>query len=143
MTGGRTPLPVAFVSSAEDDRPILPGLFGLFGLPEPWASSRVLPLRVFAAARSVECDGLLLAGVPRPGADAYGVGDADPAHGHRGLSPREGGRWLDDAAQLLEAAGIGLDEPGVVADESSTAVVEALTRALGERRAWDRFRAAV
>ncbi|MFK0045955.1 hypothetical protein ACIQU4_17885 [Streptomyces sp. NPDC090741] len=66
-------MPVAFVSSAEDDRQILPGLFGL---PEPWASSRVLPLRTFATARSVEFDALFLAGVPHPGTDAHGVGDA-------------------------------------------------------------------
>ncbi|MGW2588163.1 GAF domain-containing protein, partial [Streptomyces virginiae] len=34
-------VPVAFVSLVEEERQILPGLFGL---PEPWAGSRTLPL---------------------------------------------------------------------------------------------------
>ncbi|MEU9161376.1 SpoIIE family protein phosphatase [Streptomyces sp. NPDC048424] len=34
-------VPVAFVSLVEEDRQVLPGLFGL---PEPWAGSRALPL---------------------------------------------------------------------------------------------------
>ncbi|MFD9420524.1 hypothetical protein ACFWC9_38365 [Streptomyces goshikiensis] len=48
------------------------------------------------------------------------------------------GGW-NGAERLLASAGITADEPGIAVGETSTAMVEELTQALGEHRAWDRF----
>ncbi|MFD0268564.1 catalase [Streptomyces sp. NPDC127106] len=108
--------------------------------------------RTFATARSVEFDALLLAGAPEPGADAHGARDAKAgAPGPHGADPRvvlllteayrHGkalGGW-NGAPQLLEAVGIGAGEPGVALGAEGAAAVEAVTAALAEHRAWDRF----
>ncbi|MFF4185143.1 catalase [Streptomyces sp. NPDC001691] len=108
--------------------------------------------RTFATARSVEYDALLFAGAPRPGADAYGARDAkagSPAP--QGPDPRvllllteayrHGkaiGGW-GDARDMFEASGIEEGEAGCVLGDSGPGVVERVTRALAEHRAWDRF----
>ncbi|MER5732211.1 catalase [Streptomyces sp. NPDC002138] len=109
--------------------------------------------RTFATARSVEFDALVFAGTPAAGADAYGARDAKAgtAVPPQGPDPRvlllmteayrHGkaiGAW-NDGRRLIEAAGIGADEPGVAVHEDVTTVVDAVTAALGEHRAWDRF----
>ncbi|RPK43295.1 Catalase HPII [Streptomyces sp. ADI91-18] len=109
--------------------------------------------RTYAAARSVEFDALLVAGEPQAGADAYGARDAKAgtAQPPQAVDPRvllllteayrHGkaiGGW-NGAERLLASAGITADEPGIAVGETSTAMVEELTQALGEHRAWDRF----
>ncbi|MFF2403848.1 catalase [Streptomyces goshikiensis] len=109
--------------------------------------------RTYAAARSVEVDALLVAGEPQAGTDAYGARDAKAgtAQPPQAVDPRvllllteayrHGkaiGGW-NGAERLLASAGITADEPGIAVGETSTAMVEELTQALGEHRAWDRF----
>ncbi|MFD5524781.1 MULTISPECIES: catalase [Streptomyces] len=109
--------------------------------------------RTFATARSVEFDALLLAGVPGAGADAYGARDAKAGAARPPEAPdprvlllvaeayRHGkviGGW-NGAERLLMSVGITADEPGIAVAGSGTAALEALTAALGEHRAWDRF----
>ncbi|MEV6202462.1 catalase [Streptomyces sp. NPDC051771] len=108
--------------------------------------------RTFATARSVEFDALLLAGTPAPGADAYGARDAKAGTSVRQeVDPRvllllseayrHGkaiGGW-NGAMTVLEAAGIGSGDPGVIVVESGRAAVEAAAAALSKHRAWDRF----
>ncbi len=48
-----------------------------------------------------------------------------------------GGR--NGAGDLLESCGIGANEPDIATGDTSTAIVEELTQALGEHRAWDRL----
>ncbi|MFF9498654.1 catalase [Streptomyces sp. NPDC014656] len=112
--------------------------------------------RTFAAARSVEFDALVLAGVPGPGADAYGARDAKagtPAP--QGPDPRVAsllieayrhgkalGGW-NGADRLLRDLGIDTDGPGIALDEDGATVVRAVAAALAEHRVWDRFPAAV
>ncbi|MDJ0386197.1 hypothetical protein [Streptomyces sp. G-G2] len=48
------------------------------------------------------------------------------------------GGW-SDVPELLDAAGIGSDLPGVIAGDSASAAVEAVTTALAGHRARDRF----
>ncbi|MEU9148601.1 catalase [Streptomyces sp. NPDC048349] len=113
--------------------------------------------RTFATARSVEFDALVLAGVPEAGADAYGARDAKAGTAQPPHAPdprvlllvteayRHGkaiGGW-NGAERLLEAAGITAAEPGVAVADSGASVLDALTTALGEHRAWDRFPAAL
>jgi catalase len=110
--------------------------------------------RTFATARSVEYDALLLAGAPGTGADAFGARDAkvgngttDPAvadprvllmlaEAYRHAKPIAG--W-DDAQQVLSAAGIPAQAPGVLAGEDATQVLTATIGLLGQHRVWDRF----
>ncbi|NXY95445.1 catalase [Streptomyces sp. BR123] len=108
--------------------------------------------RTFATARSVEFDALLLAGAPEPGSDAHGARDAKAgAPGRHGPDPRvvlllteayrHGkalGGW-NGAHRLLEAIGIGEGEPGIALGGEGAAAAEAVTAALAEHRAWDRF----
>ncbi|MFD8148418.1 catalase [Streptomyces sp. NPDC059708] len=109
--------------------------------------------RTFATARSVEFDALLLAGAPDAGADAYGARDAKAGTAQPPQAPdprvllllteayRHGkaiGGW-NDARQLLETAGIGVDEPGIALGENGAAVMGTVVAALAEHRAWDRF----
>ncbi|MEU9039911.1 catalase [Streptomyces sp. NPDC048352] len=110
--------------------------------------------RTFATARSVEFDALLFAGVPAPAADAHGARDAKAGNGNgapHGADPRAllllteayrhgkaVGGW-NGADAVLAAGGIAPDGPGVIVGESGAAAVEAVTAALSEHRAWDRF----
>ncbi|UQX00134.1 catalase [Streptomyces sp. RerS4] len=108
--------------------------------------------RTYATARSVEFDALLFAGAPAAGADAHGARDAKAgAPGPQPLDPRvllllteayrHGkalGGW-NGAHRLLEATGIDREGAGVVVDEDAVAVADAVTAALTEHRAWDRF----
>ncbi|WP_411104705.1 catalase [Streptomyces sp. cmx-4-9] len=114
--------------------------------------------RTFATARSVEFDALLFAGAPAPGADAYGARDAKA--GASGAQAKAGAQRTDprvvlllteafrhgkavggwnDAAELLAAAGIDADGPGVVLGADGAAAAEAAATALAGHRAWDRF----
>ncbi|MFS8200128.1 catalase [Streptomyces sp. CWNU-52B] len=109
--------------------------------------------RTFAAARSVEYDALLVAGVPGPGKDAYGARDAKAGGaGADGIADprvtlmlaeafRHGkaiGGWAG-AEGVLAAAGIPVDAAGVVLADSGPAALETLVQLLGEHRVWDRF----
>ena len=116
-------------------------------------ANKVTVQRTFAAARSVEFDALLLAGVPGAGADAFGARDAKagngtadaapptarPAHARRGLPARQANRQLDGGQQVLSAAGIPAQAPGVLAGEDATQVLTATVGLLGQHRVWDRF----
>ncbi|MGW6746133.1 catalase [Streptomyces sp. NPDC055025] len=111
--------------------------------------------RTYATTRSVEYDALLLAGVPGPGADAYGARDAKagngtPANG-RATDPRvllmlteafrHGkaiGGWAG-AESVLDTAGIPADAPGVVRGSDGAGTLEQITRLLGHHRVWERF----
>ena len=117
-------------------------------------ADQVTVQRTFATARSVEFDALLLAGTPGAGADAYGARDAkagngtadaaaaDPrvllmlAEAYRHAKPLAG--W-DGAQQVLSAAGIPAQAPGVLAGEDATQVLTATVGLLGQHRVWDRF----
>ncbi|MFJ5806321.1 catalase [Streptomyces sp. NPDC093093] len=108
--------------------------------------------RTFAAARSVEFDALLFAGVPEAAADAHGARDAKAG------SPRPGspdprvlmllteayrhgkaiGGWKG-ASGVLDAVGIGADEPGIAFHGTPSAALKQLKRAMAQHRAWDRF----
>ncbi|MFD5099740.1 catalase [Streptomyces albidochromogenes] len=111
--------------------------------------------RTYVTARSVEYDALLVAGVPRVGSDASGVRDAKSAEA---VAPagaatdprvqlmlleafRHGkaiGGWAG-AERVLESAGVPVGAPGVVTAGSGTAVLEQVTRLLGQHRVWERF----
>ncbi|MEU3059689.1 catalase [Streptomyces subrutilus] len=111
--------------------------------------------RTFATARSVEFDALLFAGVPGPAADARGARDAKAGAARPdGPDPRvllllteayrHGkaiGGWKS-ASRVLDAAGIGADEPGIVFRATPAAALKQLKRAMAGHRAWDRFPAA-
>ncbi|MDX2593195.1 MULTISPECIES: catalase [Streptomyces] len=113
--------------------------------------------RTYATARSVEYDALLLAGPAGVGVDAYGARDAKaglPAARQATPDPRVGlllneayrhGKAIGAAKggeEVLEAAGIPSDAPGViVADSVSTALQQAASL-LGAHRVWERFPAA-
>ncbi len=110
--------------------------------------------RTFATARSVEFDALLVAGLPGVGADAFGARDAkagnetaadvatDPrvllllSEAYRHAKPVGG--W-DGAEPVLEAAGIRVDAPGVLAGEDPDQVLTATIGLLGQHRVWERF----
>ncbi|MER6772539.1 catalase [Streptomyces bacillaris] len=111
--------------------------------------------RTFANARSVEFDAILLAGTPAPGDDAYGARDAKAAGPARASDPRvllllseafrhgkAVGGW-GEVAGVLEAAGAAATLPGVVTGDDPAAVLEGITRLLGEHRVWDRFPAGI
>jgi catalase len=110
--------------------------------------------RTFATARSVEFDALLVAGIPAAGADAFGARDAKAGNGSTdpaGADPRvllmltEAYRHakpiaaLGDGHQVLQAAGIPADAPGVLTGENPAEVLADVTGLLGQHRAWDRF----
>ncbi|MCX4539083.1 hypothetical protein [Streptomyces sp. NBC_01565] len=105
--------------------------------------------RTSATARSVEFDAVLLAGVPQAGADAYGARDAKAGTAQPAEAPdprvlllvteayRHGkaiGGW-HGAEHLLETCGIAANDPGIATSETSTAIMDELTQALGEHRA--------
>jgi catalase len=110
--------------------------------------------RTFATARSVEFDALLLAGAPGAAADASGARDAkagngttDPAaadprvllmlaEAYRHAKPIAA---LDGGQQVLQAAGIPAQAPGVLAGEDPIEVLTATIGLLGQHRVWDRF----
>ncbi|MFD3538928.1 catalase [Streptomyces sp. NPDC058662] len=122
--------------------------------------------RTFAAARSVEFDALLLAGVPAPGADAYGARDAkagdprpaagDPRPAAGDPRPAAGdprvlallaeayrhgkaiGGW-NGAESFFEAAGIRDGEAGVVLAGDGPGALRGLTELMGTHRVWARF----
>lgn len=110
--------------------------------------------RTFATARSTEFDAILLAGAPAPAADAYGARDAkadDDTALVAAVDPRlllmlteayrHGkaiGAWGEGAA-ALEAAGFPEGPAGVVFGEAGPTVLQAVTRLLGDHRAWGRF----
>lgn len=109
--------------------------------------------RTFAAARSVEFDALLFAGVPAVAADAYGARDAT-AGGPRSAAPadprvlallgeayRHGkaiGGW-HGANRLFEAAGIPDDAPGIVTAADGPTALRHLAALLSTHRVWSRF----
>lgn len=116
-------------------------------------ANRVTVQRTFATARSIEFDALLFAGAPRPAPDAHGARDAKagtpaPGGGHdpRILmllteAYRHGkavGGW-DGASQLLKAAGITADAPGVVLKDDGPAALQELVPLLAGHRVWQRF----
>ncbi|MFE2526957.1 catalase [Streptomyces sp. NPDC059382] len=108
--------------------------------------------RTFATARSVEFDALLFAGVPQVAADARGARDAKAGTPRPGSADprvlmllteayRHGkaiGGWKG-ASGILDAVGIGADEPGVAFHDTPSAALKQLKRAMTRHRAWDRF----
>nr|WP_202451709.1 catalase [Streptomyces sp. SID4948] len=114
--------------------------------------------RTFATARSTEFDAILVTAAPVPGADAYSARDAkvdDNLATGAGLDPRvllmvteayrHGkplGAWAG-GVQVLEAAGIPTDAPGVVSGADPDATRQAVTELLTHHRAWERFTQAV
>ncbi|WP_433306211.1 catalase [Actinoplanes sp. CA-030573] len=111
--------------------------------------------RTFATARSVEFDALLFAAAPSPAPDAVAARDAKAgAPVAAAVDPRvlllaeeawrhakAIGAWGAGQA-VLETAGIA-GTPGVVAADSATAVLDALSPLLAAHRAWERFPATV
>ncbi|MGW3322346.1 GAF domain-containing protein [Streptomyces virginiae] len=87
-------VPVAFVSLVEEKRQILPGLFGL---PEPWAGSRALPL-----SHSL-CRYVVASGQPLvvPDARADGRLRTNPALGDLGLIAYAGMPLIDADGLVL------------------------------------------
>ncbi|MEV8100681.1 catalase [Kitasatospora sp. NPDC085879] len=113
--------------------------------------------RTYAAARSVEFDALLVAGVPAPGADDRGARDAKSgavAGGQSTLDSRAvllvNEAWrhakpiagLADARALWTAAGVDPRAPGVITATENTEAIPALVDLLGTHRVWERFPAA-
>ncbi|WP_445055451.1 catalase, partial [Streptomyces sp. SAS_269] len=113
--------------------------------------------RTYSTARSVEFDALLVAGTPGVGADAFGARDAKaglPTAPQGTPDPRVGlllaeayrhGKAIGAAKggeAALEAAGIPLDAPGVVAGDGAPAVLQQVNGLLGAHRVWERFPAA-
>ncbi|MFJ3175960.1 catalase [Streptomyces roseus] len=108
--------------------------------------------RTYAAARSVEFDALLLAGVPEAGADAYGARDAKAGNPRAAVGdPRvvallaeayqhgkAVGGW-NGAERLFEAAGIHNGEAGVVIATDGPDALRQLTALMGTHRVWARF----
>ncbi|MGW6993340.1 catalase [Streptomyces sp. NPDC054946] len=108
--------------------------------------------RTYAAARSVEFDALLFAGMPAAGADAYGArdakaGDPRPAAGDPRVlallaeAYRHGkavGGW-NGAESLFEAAGIHNGEAGVVIAHDGPAALRQLAELMEGHRVWARF----
>ncbi|WP_328862967.1 catalase [Streptomyces sp. NBC_00306] len=111
--------------------------------------------RTYATARSVEFDAVLLVGVPGPGSDAFGARDAkagDPSgNGNATTDPRvllmlseafrHGkaiGGWAG-AGDVLTAANVPEDAPGVVVTQEGTEALEQIVQLLGQHRVWERF----
>ena len=141
------------VRQAVVDADIIPLVIAPAGGVLGKGANKVTVQRTFATARSVEFDALLLAGVPGAGADAFGARDAkagngtadaaaaDPrvllmlAEAYRHAKPIAGGT----RQQVLSAAGIPAQAPGVLAGEDATQVLTATVGLLGQHRVWDRF----
>ncbi|MFJ9643691.1 catalase [Streptomyces sp. NPDC101206] len=108
--------------------------------------------RTYAAARSVEFDALLFAGVPAAGADAYGARDAKAADPRSAVGDprvlallteayRHGkavGGW-NGAERLFEAAGILNGDAGVVLANDGPTALRQLSELMGSHRVWARF----
>jgi catalase len=112
--------------------------------------------RTFATARSVEFDAVLLAGMPAPAPDALPARDAKAgAADVASVDPRVVllveeayrhakaiGAW-GPGVNALRAAGLSVDDLGVVtADDAGTVTDDVLTL-LGSHRVWERFPASV
>ncbi|GAA2087535.1 catalase CatB [Kitasatospora saccharophila] len=107
--------------------------------------------RSFATARSIEFDAVLLAGVPGPAPDAAPARDARAAGPHAALDPRLvlllGEAWRHakaiggwgDARDVLAAAGLPSDGPGLVLGTDPVQVLRDLADLLAGHRVWDRF----
>jgi catalase len=110
--------------------------------------------RTFATARSVEFDALLVAGTPRSGADAFAARDAKAGNGTPDAAapdPRvllmlaEAYRHAKPIAvlaggqQMLQAAGIPAQAPGVLVGDDAAQLLAAIVGLLGQHRVWDRF----
>ncbi|MDQ3553269.1 MAG: catalase [Chloroflexota bacterium] len=108
--------------------------------------------RSYLTARSTELDAIIVAGPGTPGDDAVDSRDAkagDPT-GHPAIDPRISlmlaeafrhskaiGAW-GDATDMMTAAGIPVDAPGIVLGDGP-AVVQELVGLLGQHRVWERF----
>ncbi|WP_307865528.1 catalase [Streptomyces montanisoli] len=108
--------------------------------------------RTFATARSIEFDAVLMAGAPRPAADAQGARDArageptgEPVDPRVVLLLSEAfrhgkaiGVW-SGGENALPAAGVLANAPGVVGGDSGVSTLEQVKELLGTHRVWDRF----
>jgi len=142
------------VRQAALDADIIPLVIAPAGGVLGKGSNKVTVQRTFATARSVEFDALLLAGVVGASADAFGARDAKAGNGtvdpavidprvllmlaetYRHAKPiavLAGGR------QVLQAAGIPAQAPGVLAGDDATQLLTATVGLLGQHRVWDRF----
>ena len=98
------------------------------------AARKQIVERTFLTVRSIEFDALVVAKGTKPSGDIKLVLLLQEAFRHC----KAIGAWGDGAA-ILEAAGIALDDPGVVVVESAVkAFNESLLAAVGLHRAWDR-----
>lgn len=110
----------------------------------------VIVQRTYATARSTEFDAVLVASMLLPAPDARGSLDAkaglpsstDPrvalllAEAYR--HAKAVGGW-GSAPDVLTAAGIDSEAPGVVLAEDPQTVLTEVVKLLGEHRVWDRF----
>lgn len=107
--------------------------------------------RTFAAARSVEFDALVFAGLPGAGADAYGARDAKAGDPRPAASDPRVMALLTEAYRhgkaiagwagaeaLFEAAGISVGEAGVVVTHDARGLPQ-LMELLAAHRVWERF----
>jgi catalase len=112
--------------------------------------------RTFATARSVEFDAVLVAGMPAPAPDALPARDAkagaadvtsvdprvvllvDEAYRHA----KAIGAW-GPGVNALRAAGLSVDDLGVITADDAGAVTDDVLALLGSHRVWDRFPATV
>jgi catalase len=155
---GRT---LGIVVDPEDDEPgglaalrkavIDAGMVPLLIAPHGGTVYGLAVQRTFATARSVEFDGLLLAGSPAPAPDALAARDAKAGAGSdAGTDPRVTllveecwrhakaiGAWGAGRA-VLEAAGCA-DATGVVTGDSGGEVFDELRDLVSGHRVWDRF----
>ncbi|MFB7170583.1 catalase [Streptomyces sp. NPDC056254] len=143
---------VAEVRQAVLDAGMVPLVVAPTGGRLAGAADPVTVQRTYAAARSVEFDALLFAGVPAAGADAYGArdakaGDPRPATADPRVlallaeAYRHGkavGGW-NGADRLFEAAGIHNGDAGVVLADNGPAALRRLTEEMATHRAWTRF----
>ncbi|MEW1693408.1 catalase [Streptomyces sp. NPDC091265] len=110
--------------------------------------------RTFATARSTEFDAILLADAPTAAPDGYGARDAkvnDNVTAAVGIDPRvllllteayrHGkaiGAWAG-GADVLGAAGIATNAPGIVTATTARTVLGEITTLLTGHRSWERF----
>jgi len=112
--------------------------------------------RTFATARSVEYDVLLVAGAPVPAPDAQpGRDEKAGAAASRTVDPRVVlmveecfrhakviGAW-GAGTEVLAAAGVPVDAPGVVTGETGSAVLAEVAEQMAFHRVWERFPASL
>ncbi|MEU3312270.1 catalase [Streptomyces sp. NPDC006662] len=146
------PHEVRAVQRAARAQGMLPLVIGPTGGPLDADGEPLAVQRTFATARSVEYDAVVLAGAPRPAPDAGGARDAKAGvPGTPELDPRvlllvteayRHGKAIagwNGGERVLEAAGIGADEPGIIVGDSGGPVLDALAQALEKHRVWERF----